>query len=283
MPRRLAWLFVTGLLLCSMSPESAGAVTGEEVADLARAAASGDVAALRTLRAVDTVNGRPVDLDSALAATGPELRARLEILARSPVPPPEGARSAARDILTERRFRTTDLPQPLRGPLEALADRLRDLGEPLGSLIDALPGEGSIEWILLALIVAAVSAFIALRLGRRRARLRTERSLAALHADRPDPRRLEAAAARAEAEGDLERALRFRFAAGLMHLDARRAIAFSPSLTTGDVARRLRSDDFDRVAAIFDEVVYGRRPATDSDVSETRAGWDRVIARSRSR
>jgi hypothetical protein len=278
MRARLVWLFVACLLLGPAPAAGAENATGDEVARLAREAATGDEVAFETLQAIDEVDGRPVDLRAALDATGAEVESRLQTLARAPAAAPRGAQGVASDILDERRFTGTDLPQPLRGPLEALADRLRDLGEPLGALIDALPGEGSVEWIFLALIVAAVSAFVAVRLGRRRARLQAQRTLTDLHAERRDPRELEAAAARAEAEGDLERALRLRFAAGLVRLDEGRLIVFNPSLTTGDVARRLGSPDFDRVATIFDEVVYGRRPATGDDVTATRAGWDRVIA-----
>jgi Domain of unknown function (DUF4129) len=273
-------LLVVCLLLIAASPASARTASGEEVASLARAAASGDPAALRTLKTIDVVDGRQVALAVALAASGAELEARLEMLARDPVAAPQGSAALARDVLSERRFQNTDLPQPLRRPLEALADRLRELGRPLGDLIDALPGEGSIEWIWLALIVAAVAAFVALRLGRRRARLQTA-GLRDLHVDRPDPARLEAEAIRAETEGDLERALRLRFAAGLIRLDERSVIALDPSLTSGDVARQLGSTDFNRVAAIFDEVVYGRRAATADDVTKTRTGWDRVLTGSR--
>jgi hypothetical protein len=280
LPRSLATALVACVFLCAAPPAGAEEATGGEVAVLARAAASGDEAALRKLRTLDEVDGRPVDLESALQASGPTLTSRLQMLAREPTVGLANAQDIARDILSERRFQPTDLPQPLRAPLEALADRLRELGRPLGSLVDALPGEGSTEWVVIAILVAVVSGIVALRLGQRRARLQSRRSIAALHAKHPDPRSLETEAARAEAEGDLERALRLRFAAGLIRLDRNRAIQFNPSLTTGDVSRLLGSKDFDRVAVIFDEVVYGKRRATPTDVSEAREHWDRVLARS---
>ena len=272
------------VVLVATGQASAQTVTRGDVARLARRAAQdGDRAALRELRRISVVAGRPVDLDAALDVSGRALDARLEALARRGYELPEAdAGALARDILSERRFRGTALPQPLRRPLEALADRLRDLGKPLRALVDALPGEGSIEWVILALLVAVASTFVALRLARRRARLPAA-SQDGVPVARADPGRLESEAATAEARGDLERALRLRFAAGLMRLDSRRAIVLSPSLTTGEVARRLASREFDRLAAIFDEVVYGKRPPTGNDVDQTRASWDRVLAEARPR
>ena len=41
--------------------------------------------------------------------------------------------------------------------------------------------------------------------------------------------------------------------------------------------RSLRSADFDRLAADFDEVVYGRRPASAADVETSRSRWAAVL------
>ena len=76
-----------------------------------------------------------------------------------------------------------------------------------------------------------------------------------------DPRALDRRADAAEAAGDLEAALRLRFRAGLLRLDARGAIEFRPSISTYEVRRTLHSDDFDALAATFDDVVYGGRAA----------------------
>ena len=54
-------------------------------------------------------------------------------------------------------------------------------------------------------------------------------------------------------------------------------IELRPSISTGEVARTLRSPDFDRAAARFDEVVYGGRPAAADDVDDARAAWDAVL------
>ena len=46
----------------------------------------------------------------------------------------------------------------------------------------------------------------------------------------------------------------------------------------GALARRLRSGDFDRVAASFDEIVYGRRAPQPPDLELSREGWRTVLA-----
>ena len=77
---------------------------------------------------------------------------------------------------------------------------------------------------------------------------------------RRDPRALDRRADAAEAAGDLETALRLRFRAGLLRLDAARRDRFRPSISTYEVRRALHSEDFDALAATFDDVVYGGRP-----------------------
>jgi hypothetical protein len=56
-----------------------------------------------------------------------------------------------------------------------------------------------------------------------------------------------------------------------------------PSLTSAEVARRLRSPVFDEVARSFDEVVYGRRRAVPEDAETARAGWAEVLERAGAR
>jgi hypothetical protein len=81
----------------------------------------------------------------------------------------------------------------------------------------------------------------------------------------------------AAAAGDLEAALRLRFRAGLLRLDARGAIDFRPSISTIEVRRRLHDDDFDALAETFDDVVYGGRPPAADDLAAARERWPRVI------
>lgn len=89
---------------------------------------------------------------------------------------------------------------------------------------------------------------------------------------------LERAAGEAERLGELDRALRLYFGAGLLRLDRARAITLSPSLTTGQVSRRLRSDQFDELREAFEAVAYGGRSARGEQVAAAREGWPRVLA-----
>ena len=182
------------------------------------------------------------------------------------------ARRQAEQILSERRFHRHDVPRPFRGVLDAMSK----LFEPIVRAIGNLFGEPAIGIPLAVLLVLG-----ALLLVRRSVQQRAWEGLldARERGPRPlDPARLEREADEAERQGDLERAIRLRFRAGLLRLDRAKAIALEPSTTSGEVSRTLRSRDFEDVAASFDAVVYGRRPARGEDVELSRAGWTRVLA-----
>jgi hypothetical protein len=182
------------------------------------------------------------------------------------------ARQQAAHILSERRFHRHEVPRPFRGLLDALSRVFEPVVRALGNLF----GQPLIGWPLAALVV-----LVALLVVAQTVRRRGWEGLhgAAERAPRPvDPARLEREADDAERRGDLERAIRLRFRAGLLRLDRARAIELEASTTSGEVSRRLRSRDFDDVAASFDAVVYGRRPPRGEDVELSRAGWTRVLA-----
>lgn len=266
---------VAAAALVLAAPAVAADVSPGELRALARRAAS-DPAALERLRAVDSVGGRRVDLRRALrGADRDELARRLATIARSEPSrraSASRARADARRILAQRRYRESELPRPLHGVLVWIGERL----EPVERLIDRIPGPPALAWTVIGALVVALAVVLALRLARRRSaevvtatrgrRLRPE-----------DPRRLEHEAAEAERRGELERALRLLFRAGLLRLDRAGAIRFRESLTSGDVARRLRSADFRALAAAFDEIVYGRRPPQPEDVTAARESWRRVL------
>jgi Domain of unknown function (DUF4129) len=189
----------------------------------------------------------------------------------------EQAREQARDILAESRFHDRDLPRPLGGVLDWLGDRLRELVKPFDWVDDAIPGGDWVVWTLLAVAVIVVATFVAGRLARRRAAASPGPGRgAAEHGE--DPRRLEREADEAERAGDLERALRLRFRAGVLRLAQREVIQDPGSVTTGQLRRRLRAPAFDPIGVAFDEVVYGRRPAREEDARAAREGWPRVLA-----
>ena len=275
---RLALVACAATAAVAAAPAGAASLTGAQMRELARAAAS-DPAALERLREADAVDGRRVDLRHALAgATGGALEARLRVLAgdgpANGAAEPGRAREDARQILSQRRFRRHEAPRPFHGVLTFLSDRV------VAPLANAFGG-GRVPWVVLAAIVLVAAAAVASRLvGRRAAAVLRSTSP---RRDVVDPRRLEREADEAERNGELERAIRLRFREGLMRLDRARAIELREPVTTGQVGRRLRSPDFDRVAASFDEIVYGGRAPVAPDVELSREGWRSVLAAAGSR
>ena len=188
---------------------------------------------------------------------------------------PDRARDQAREILGGRRYKPADVPRPFEGALEWLGDRLRPIGDFFSRITESLAGR-----VALAAVLAGVVALVAVLVARRRAATsaagaggRGRRSTE----EHADPGRLEREADAAERRGDLDVALRLRFRAGLLRLDRAGAIRFRPSITTGQVARRLRLHAFDDLAITFDAVAYGGRQASVTDLQSARAEWPRVL------
>jgi hypothetical protein len=266
-------------LLALPAPAHAEAVGAGELRGLAAAAAD-DPGALERLRGVDRVDGRAVDVAAVLeGAAGPELEARLAVLARAPdgvAGDPAGARAEAREILAGARFSPPELPGPFRGALRRLSDWLAPVADVIPALDDLLPGGRPVVWILGLVLIGGLAALLAGRTLSRRAG-GERRAAAAAGAAPDDPDALERRAREAAARGDHELALRLGFRAGLIRLDRHGVIELRPSLATGDVARAVHTDAFDRVAARFDEVVYGGRPAAAGDADAARAAYAAVL------
>ena len=239
---------------------------------LAQRALHGDEAALAQLR---------VSTRGALDVTGGDLRSRLQALAvdggRATVP--ADARAQAQRILRERRFRGSSVPRPFHGALAWLGRQLRRIASPFSRLERSLPGPTF--WIVLGALVVAAAALAVQRLGRRRGAAAVERLARERRARRADPAELEREAAEAERRGELELALRLRFRAGLLRLAQADAIPARESLTSGQVRRLLGSPVFERLAADFDEVVYGERPPGAAELARARADWPRVLEEAR--
>jgi hypothetical protein len=275
------------LLLLALAPGAgATAATATELSQLAERART-DPTALERLRRVDRVDGRPYAIEDALAgARGPELDRRLEEIA-STAPargrPPDAARAreSAGEIVSGSRYEGSDLPRPLEG----LFDRVGDLIDPVrdwfenafDDLASVTPGGDVTVWTITAALLLALMLTLGTRALRHRAEVGAEARIAAARPERETPASLEHAADRAEREGDLETALRLRFRAGLLRLDAREAIAFRPSISTREVSRALNSPEFDRLAALFDGVVYGGAEATPEAVASSRRAWEAVL------
>jgi uncharacterized protein DUF4129 len=189
----------------------------------------------------------------------------------------EAARAEAREILADDRYQGADFPQPLSGPLDWLGERI----EPAIGWIDDLggdvPGGPVALWMVLAALVLLLATALTGTTIRRRATA-IERARRAALPPAEDPRALEREAERAERDGDWERAVRLRFRAGLLRLDGRRVIEYRPSMTTGEVARTVRSPAFAEVGERFDAIAYGGRPADRDDAEAARRGWEVVLA-----
>lgn len=258
--------------------------TPAQVRALARRAAASDPAALERLRRVDRVDGRRVDLRSALSTSDEgDLRARLRALGAGSA---GGARGGdphgdAKAILGERRFRGSSVPRPLHGFLHWLGRKVDFVRRAFDWLGDRVPGGDAGVWILLSALVVGVAAAVGGTFASRRGGRIVERARAARRERAEDPGRLEREAALAERRGELERALRLRFRAGLIRLSRAEVIPPRESLTSGQVRRLVRSPSFDVLASDFDEIVYGDRPTSGDDVERARSGWPRVLEEAR--
>ena len=283
--RLLALALVLAAALAGAATASAEGVTGAQLRALAARAAH-DPAARARLDRVDRVDGRPVDIGRALAgARGQVLAARLRTLSAGASGRLDGVavRREARAVLGQGRFHEQALPRPLHSALAWLGRRLSPLGRPFRWLARELGGADLVLTILGA-VVALAAAVVAFLTARRRA--------AAELLYFPDledgggssnPAELARLAEQRERDGDYEGAVRLRFRAGLLLLDRARAIRYRASLTTAELSRALRSDDFDGVARDFDEIVYGGRSADEEDARAARDGWKRVLERARGR
>ena len=267
------------LLAAGAGPAAAQNVTATELQTLANRATT-DPRALAQLRGVREVDGRPVDVRGALAgAEGAELTARLRTLATGgsgPVAAGAGEQAAA--ILEGRRFKEPVVPRPFAGVLRTLGRWLEPISDPLGRWF-AWIGRSVPAQLAVVAVVFAGALLISIRLvGRRGAQaVRRARPLG-VDVDGLDPDALEREAAAAERAGDLDRAVRLRFVAGVLRLDRAGVITYRSSLTTGQLKARVPSTSFPELAGAFDEIAYGGRPAEESDVEAAKRSWPRVLA-----
>jgi hypothetical protein len=253
--------------------------TSRQVRALAQQAATSP-RALERLRAIRSVDGRPLDLGRVLHPTNrAELEARLRALA-APSAREQSfpARAEARRILRGRRFHGSPVPRPFHGALAWLGGKLQPVVRLLDWLAAHLPGGHWTLWALLALIVIVLSGLTAGRAARRRGGLALERAVLGTGRSRGvDPRDLERAADEAEARGDPASALRLRFRAGLLRLGRAQVLPLRESLTSGEARRIIRLPEFDGLARTHDEVVYGGRPAEREDAVAARERWPLVL------
>jgi hypothetical protein len=196
---------------------------------------------------------------------------------------PNAARRVAKEILTDRRFHPQHGPRPFAGFFRRVGELIVDpVLRFFRAIGDALPSVGSPLWLALAAAAVAVAAVLTIRLSARRGREGIPGGRRrAVGGESVDPDGLERRAEEAERRGDLDAALRLRFRAGLVRLAEAGAVRLRPGLTNAAVSRTLRSPPFDELAGHFDEVAYGGRPATESDVAAARSTWPTVVEAAR--
>ncbi len=186
---------------------------------------------------------------------------------------PTGARDDARRILEGDRYQARDVPRPLEGVLRWIGDRLRAVGEPLADLLST-PAGVAVTVTVVLLAAGAVAAAAA----RRRTRTHEQAAAARHRPGRVDPSALERDADEAEDRGDLAAAVRLRFRAGVRRLEDAGAVPVRADTTTRRLVAAVPSGALPALAATFDEVAYGRRPARPEDVVAARRDWPGVVA-----
>lgn len=203
---------------------------------------------------------------------------------------PARARSEARDILAGRRYKGAPVPRPLRGVLRWIGDRLSPIGRWIGDRFSwvpesAQPWVGAVMLIVLAIVIGAfVRHIVMARVQVRAMRLGSDGDGAPASERADDPATLDAAAAEAEARGDLALAVRLRFRSGLLRLDRdARAISYRPSIPTVEVRAELASPTFDGLADTFEGITYGGADAELVDTEEAKRDWPRVVQAARRR
>lgn len=214
-------------------------------------------ATMASVASTDSLDGPPVDAD--------DVRERIA------------------DILSDARYRPDEesLLQRLFGPLYDWLERM--IGWVLEyatrafrwvlSFFDA----GVASWLgpTLVVVAAGVTAFF---LGRRRAReIERRTTIERILELGRDPAELEEMADAAAVRGDHAEAIRLRFVAGLLRLDAQGRIEFYPGMSNGAIATELNEPGFVELADQFDRVVYGRRPSAAEDADRAAAGWSALL------
>jgi hypothetical protein len=205
------------------------------------------------------------------------------------------ARAAARAILDAPPFVT---PRHSPGVFERVATNVghwivtavrwvvhqfdRLLAHPINHGAQSLFGGSSsiVLAIVAAVLVAAVATLVIVRKQRANPTAgAAEPGARERHAARA--KRLFDEATAAWHSGDLDAALRLRFAAGLERLEDRGLLHDRGSLTTTTLARQLASSTFDELASVHSLVAYGGVTASPADVERAFSAWPRVAGEAR--
>ncbi|MDF1597679.1 MAG: DUF4129 domain-containing protein [Acidimicrobiia bacterium] len=200
--------------------------------------------------------------------------------------PAEDARRIVNDILTDPRFTSrrnetifTKLGRALTGFVQQAINWFNRVVLGVG---DDSAGGRFVFWTIVTVLIIVIAAVVASRLARRRseaeavARRQHEEAVPT-----ETPEALEQQAEVALTEGRNEDAVRLYYQAGLIRLGDRGVIEYRPSLTSGEVADRLRLAVFDHIAGSFDSIAYGHRPAGPDEVTTAKRSWQELLGEPR--
>ena len=283
---RVAAALTALLALAVPAGAAAASVNSRQLHTLAARAAAGSSSALAQLRTVTAVDGRPAQIAASLnTGDAAQLQSRLAALSAgtsadtsaganagpSAADSTAAAQRRAAAILTASQYSKAPVPDPVN-------NALHDLAKALSRLANGTPGGPAVFWLVAGALVLGLATLGARRMLRRLDPV-AQAAAAAARSAGEDPTALEQAAQAAEQRGAFGDAIRLRFRAGLLLLSARRAIEYRPSLLTADVAKRLRSPQFDALAASFERVAYGGAPAAESDAAAARDGWRALLTK----
>ncbi len=98
-----------------------------------------------------------------------------------------------------------------------------------------------------------------------------------------DAQLLENLSDKAEQEGHLDLALRYRFRAGLLRLNDLQIISFHPSITNAQWQLIIDSDSFNTITKDFNDITYGERTCDASHISRARSSWSSLITKDKTR
>jgi hypothetical protein len=158
---------------------------------------------------------------------------------------------------------------------------IRHLFHPTGGWLNANVGSWWPYVALAIAVVAGIAIGAALVSRRQRPDVEAARRVGAL--ERQQPGDLEKLADEAEASGDLQRALRLRFRAGVLRLEQLGAVRLAETRTNGEIRRTLLSPTFDSLATDLESIVYGGAQATAEQVVGAKNGWPVVVKEARAK
>ncbi len=191
---------------------------------------------------------------------------------------PDTARDRARDIVDG--FEAKDPPKPFRGVLDWLGDIIETVTKPIADVIGDLFRffPAPIAWLMVLAMIAGIVWLIVKVSNQAGARRRVASTGSSVDGVALDPEALEREAELAAASGDLARAVRLRFRAGLIRLDRdSHAITYHDGIGNAEVRRVVRDETFDSLADTFDEITYGEAAAQPDDDQRARRSWPTVV------